>query len=275
MEPFLGSGVVAFNLAPDRAVLSDTNPHIIGLYAAVQSGKINSGMVRDFLAKEGRTLAAEGAEHYYTTRERFNKEGSPLDFLFLNRSCFNGVMRFNRQGKFNVPFGHKPHRFSPSYITKISNQLDWVAKQMRGKRWEFKVAQWEETIERTRPNDFVYFDPPYAGRHADYYNSWDQADAESLAEAAKGLDCGFALSTWLQNQYRKNEHIDTCWTDMVIRKRKHFYHVGSSGRYRNEMEEALVLRPGFAVLNAWKQTTPDTPMPSQLSLGLSDSSSTP
>lgn len=77
VEPFLGSGVVAFNLAPDRAVLSDTNPHIIRLYAAIQSGKLNSDIVRDYLAKEGKILAAIGAEHYYAVRERFNEQGSP------------------------------------------------------------------------------------------------------------------------------------------------------------------------------------------------------
>lgn len=273
LEPFLGSGVVAFNLAPDRALLSDTNPHIIGLYAAIQSGNLNSGMVRDFLVKEGRTLATEGAEHYYAVRERFNEEGSPLDFLFLNRSCFNGVMRFNRQGEFNVPFGHKPQRFSPSYITKISNQIGWVAKQMRGKKWEFRVARWEETLERTRSDDFVYLDPPYAGRHADYYNSWGEADAARLAEAVKELDCGFAVSTWLANRYRKNEHIGTHWTDMDVRSRKHFYHVGSNERYRNEMEEALIVKPEFAAPNVRNFATTQATVSLQLPLDLSDSSS--
>lgn len=120
---------------------------------------------REFLECEGKKLAAGGAEYYYEVRQRFNEKQSPFDFLFLNRSCFNGVMRFNRHGQFNVPFGHKPQRFAPAYITKIVNQIGWAAKQMQGKEWEFRVAPWEETLSQAAPNDFVYLDPPYIGRH--------------------------------------------------------------------------------------------------------------
>lgn len=129
IEPFLGSGVVAMNLAPPRALLADTNRHIIALYQAIQSGEVNRSTPRDHLEAEGSKLAAGKADYYYEVRERFNTEPTPLDFLFLNRSCFNGVMRFNRQGKFNVPFGHKPERFAKSYVTKIVNQVGWVAKK--------------------------------------------------------------------------------------------------------------------------------------------------
>ena len=137
VEPFLGSGVVAFNLRPERALLTDTNRHIIGLYQAIQSGEINQEAVRNYLETEGDKLSQSGAEYYYAVRHRFNENGSPLDFLFLNRSCFNGVMRFNRKGEFNVPFGHKPQRFAKAYITKIVNQVGWVARQMQGREWNF------------------------------------------------------------------------------------------------------------------------------------------
>ena len=62
IEPFLGSGVVAFNLAPEQALLSDTNQHIINLYTAIQRGEMNRGVVREFLCDEGRKLEAGGAE---------------------------------------------------------------------------------------------------------------------------------------------------------------------------------------------------------------------
>ncbi len=140
IEPFMGFGVVALNLAPQRALLVDTNVHIINLYAAIQRGEVLSSLVREHLKIEGRKLATRGADYFYEVRDRFNQQGDVLDFLFLNRSCFNGVMRFNRRGQFNVPFSHKPERFAQSYITKISNQVSWVAKQMQGKDWEFKVS---------------------------------------------------------------------------------------------------------------------------------------
>src|SRR5581483_5308345 len=139
-----------------RALLADTNQHLIAFYRAIQSGELTPQAVRDFLVAEGKKLAAQGADYYYEIRERFNAHGSPYDFLFLNRSCFNGVMRFNNQGRFNVPFGHKPQRFSPAYITKIANQVSWAAKQMRDKDWEFRVAQWNETLAEAQPDDFVY-----------------------------------------------------------------------------------------------------------------------
>ncbi len=246
IEPFVGSGVVALNLAPQRAVLADSNPHVVNLYCAIQRGEINPDAVREYLGEEGRKLSSRGADYYYEVRTRFNNLGCPFDFLFLNRSCFNGVMRFNKRGKFNVPFGHKPQRFSKGYITKIANQVNWAAKQMAGKEIEWRVADWKNTLSEAQPNDFVYMDPPYVGRHTDYFNSWDEEAASRLASAARKLPCGFAVSMWLENAYRHNSHIELCWSDMEIAEFAHFYHVGSKESLRNKMTEALIIKPGFA-----------------------------
>ena len=124
IEPFLGSGVVALNVAPRRALLADSNPHLIRFYQAVKGGDVDGPRAKRFLQREGRLLAERGQDHYYSVRDRFNSTGDPLDFLFLNRSCFNGMIRFNKKGRFNVPFGHKPNRFAQAYITKIVNQIE-------------------------------------------------------------------------------------------------------------------------------------------------------
>src|SRR5262249_10181055 len=160
-------------------------------------------------------------------------------FLFLNRSCFNGVMRFNGKGAFNVPFGHKPNRFSQSYITKIVNQVAWVARQMSGKNWDLRVATWEETLQAVVTADFVYIDPPYIGRHTDYYNSWTEADANHLAEVTQATPGGYAVSMWRENRYRRNGHIDIAWPGAEMRVCRHFYHVGSTEALRNAVDEAL------------------------------------
>lgn len=246
IEPFLGSGVVAFNLAPARALLADTNEHIIRLYRAIQTGEINQSNVREFLTAEGQKLSQQGESFYYEVRDRFNQKASPFDFLFLNRSCFNGVIRFNQKGRFNVPFGHKPERFAPAYITKIVNQVGWVAKQMRSKDWEFRVATWSEVLKEVTPQDFVYLDPPYIGRHTDYFTQWSESEAIALAQTTKKLSCGFALSMWLENQYRKNGHLSQYWSELEVRTFSHFYHVGATENLRNEMNEALVLKAGFS-----------------------------
>jgi len=245
VEPFLGSGVLAFNLAPDSAVLTDTNRHIIALYQAIQRGEITGEIVRSFLTIEGKELS-NTSDYYYIVRERFNQTGSPLDFLFLNRSCFNGVMRFNRKGQFNVPFCKKPDRFSQAYVTKIANQVDWVRRQMHGRKWEFRTCDWRETLADLQPGDFVYVDPPYIGRHTDYFNAWDDAEAVALAGQVQSLPCGFALSMWLENRHRRNEHMDLHWAATEIRTIEHFYHVGSSEDLRNSMNEALAIRNGYA-----------------------------
>ena len=269
IEPFIGSGVVALNLAPQRALLSDTNRHIINFYKAIQTGELTPESVRDYLISEGKKLATQGADYYYEVRERFNTQGSSFDFLFLNRSCFNGVMRFNRQGRFNVPFGHKPQRFTQAYITKIANQVNWAAKQMRDKDWEFRVTNWDKIFTEARPCDFVYLDPPYIGRHTDYYNSWSEDEAVRLAVDAQKLPCGFALSMWLENRYRKNTHIEEYWSGLELRICSHFYHVGSSEDLRNEMDEALLIKPGFATSDLGKQKTTRGATANQLSFGFS------
>ena len=148
----------------------------------------------------------------------------------------------------------QPARFSKAYITKIVNQVAWAAKQMQGKDWEFRVAKWDEVLPEAQPDDFVYMDPPYIGRHADYYNSWDQADAERLALVAKELSCGFALSMWLQNRYRKNVHVENCWSELDIRAFRHFYHVGSTESLRNRMDEGLIIKSGFATPDGEQET---------------------
>ena len=102
IEPFMGTGVVAFNLAPRHALLCDANPHLVNFYQAIADEDITAEIVRDFLNREGEKLLEQGASHYYLVRERFNRDHQPLDFLFLNRAGFNGMIRFNRKGEFNI-----------------------------------------------------------------------------------------------------------------------------------------------------------------------------
>jgi len=88
----------------------------------------------------------------------------------------------------------------------------------------------------------IYADPPYAGRHVDYFNSWSEADEIELAYLLKKLPCDFILSTWHSNEFRKNTLIDVNWNDprFHILLREHFYHVGSSEDLRHPMIEALI-----------------------------------
>lgn len=239
-EPFMGSGVVGINLAPQRAVFSDTNPHTIALYNAIKVGEITSCGVREYLEYEGAQLALKDDEHYYYIRDRFNETHNPLDFLFLNRSCFNGMIRFNRHYKFNVPYGHKPERFAKAYITKIVNQVKHLETILPENKWEFICCPFEETIARATPNDFIYCDPPYIGRHVDYYDSWDEEHEITLRNALFTSEARFMLSTWDENNYRKNKYIDAIWQNCYKITKEHFYHVGAKESNRNPITEALL-----------------------------------
>jgi DNA adenine methylase len=242
VEPFCGSCVVPFNVQPEKALLCDTNVHIIRLYQDIQQGKLTPGVAKAFLDAEGERLSAKGEDHYYVVRERFNRESSSLDFLFLNRSCFNGVMRFNRQGCFNVPYCHKKDRFAQAYVTKITNQIRRIGEVISSHDWTFAARDFRQTLADARPGDMIYADPPYAGRHVDYFNSWSDSDEQELASLLKNLPCGFMLSTWHSNEFRKNLLLEENWTgpDFHVLLREHFYHVGSSEDLRHPMVEALI-----------------------------------
>lgn len=240
-EPFMGSGVVGLNLAPKHAVFSDVNPHVINLYNAIKNGEITSWAVREYLEREGRSLLEWDDKHYYYIRDRFNECHDPLDFLFLNRSCFNGMIRFNKNYKFNVPYCHKPNRFAKGYITKIVNQVKWLENIFPQNDWQFKCQSFIETIGEASPGDFVYCDPPYIGRHVDYYDSWDEEYEIMLRNALLDSEVKFVLSTWDENRYRKNEYINKIWHGCYKVNKEHFYHIGAKENNRNSMLEALLM----------------------------------
>ena len=241
IEPFFGSGVVALNIMPPKAILADTNEHVINLYRGIKEGEINGRTVRFYLEREGAALLEKGECHYYAVRDRFNENGDPFDFIFLSRSCFNGMMRFNQKGGFNVPFCRKPERFRPALVTKIVNQVEWARVVMEGKDWEFVVQDWRTTIADAKPRDVIYCDPPYIGRHTDYYSSFTDHEADDLAEALIKTAAGFALSMWLENKYRRNDYVDRWFADFPQRTMSHFYHVGPSESLRNQMTEVVIL----------------------------------
>ena len=181
-----------------------------------------------------------GYGHFRKIRDRFNKDFNPLDFIFLSRTGFNGMMRFNRHGKWNVPFCKKPGRFSPAYITKICNQIDNVVSVIRKKDWIFLNQSFLDTILLAGENDIIYCDPPYFGRHVDYYNGWTEDDEIALYKSLCNTKAKFILSTWHHNKYRKNSMITRLWDKFNVETKEHFYHSGGYVENRHSITEALV-----------------------------------
>jgi len=242
IEPFLGTGVVAFNSGFRRALLSDINPHIIRFYQAVKDREITSRRVREYLVDEGAHLEVapeDGYEYFRAVRDRFNRDQRSLDFLFLSRAGFNGMMRFNRKGAWNIPFCQKPTRFSRSYVTKVANQVHDVACLIQP-AWEFVVGDFEATILAATKDDFIYCDPPYIGRYVDYYSGWKEEDEHRLFKLLSDTSARFVLSTWHHNDFRVNPFIDLLWSKFNIVTRDHFYHSGGKLENRRSVVEALV-----------------------------------
>lgn len=244
IEPFLGTGVVAFNSGSKSAILNDTNPHIVNFYRGIQNNSISAPLMRIYLETEGELLRRgdeNGYSHYRKVRERFNREFSPYDFIFLSRAGFNGMMRFGKKGNWNIPFCKKPNRFAQAYVTKIVNQVSDVARIIRPEpEWVFFNKSFSEIIPLATKDDLIYCDPPYFGRYVDYYNGWTEKDEELLFNQLNSTDAKFILSTWHHNDWRENEMIKKFWSKFNIITRDHFYHSGGKIENRKTIVEALV-----------------------------------
>ena len=244
IEPFFCTGVVGINSPmKGKHIAGDTNPHVIAFYQDLKDGVIDEYKMREYLEKETKLLSTSdenGYVHYREVKERFNREHSPYDFIFLSRAGFNGMMRFNRKGEWNIPFCKKPNRFSPAYITKICNQVAKVREIIQHQDWTFKNASFDTVIKQADEGDLVYCDPPYYGRYVDYYNGWTEEDEALLYNMLVNTKAKFILSTWHHNEFRKNEMVDRYWGNFNVMTKEHFYHSGGHKENRHAIVEALV-----------------------------------
>ena len=243
IEPFMGSGVVGFNIKPRRAIFSDINPHLINFYNALKSKKISHITLKNFLYEEGKILSERGENYYYEVRERFNRYHDSSDFLFINRACFNGMIRFNRKGQFNVPYCHKPQRFSKAYITKIANQVKYIESCLSDFDWEFVCQDFQKTLRQAREFDdvLIYCDPPYIGRHVDYFDTWNEDSEKILCDLLQANNQPFILSTWEHNKFRVNHYVEKIWGFCDKITQEHFYYVGAKEINRHSITEAILI----------------------------------
>ena len=243
IEPFLGSGEVLINLKPKKAIVNDINPHIINFFKDLKNKKINSDMIKNYLIIEGEKLKIKGFNYWYKKRDEFNANPDSLNFLFLNRSCFNGILRFNSKGNLNTPFCNKTERFSKALITKIVNQVIYIEKCLEECDWEFYCMDVFEFINRKCLNvkaSFYYFDPPYIDRYSDYFSQWTKKENNLLIDFIINNNIKFIYSNWLKNKWRTNEEITLLKEKFKIELVEHFYYVGGKLENRNSMIECLI-----------------------------------
>lgn len=185
-EPFAGGASLFFKLADAppfrRAVLADRNAELVNLYA----------VVRDHLPQLMKALQKhqQGEEAYYEVRDADTDKMSDVAraarVVYLNRTCFNGLWRVNKSGRFNVPYGQviRPRLCDPARMERASLAL----AKTRLVNDDFSKA-----VSKAKAGDFVYFDPPYApisatSKFTDYAGGGFGMDAQArLAEVARTL----------------------------------------------------------------------------------------
>ena len=139
-----------------------------------------------------------------------------------------------------MPFCKKPTRFAQSLVTKITNQVKNISQIIETGNYEFKHQDFKTSLQEIKSNDLVYSDPPYIGRHVDYFDSWSEEEEIILNSELVDSDAKFIMSTWLSNKYRVNEYIFSIWKNCYVSSVEHFYHVGGKEVNRNAVYEALL-----------------------------------
>jgi len=214
VEPFVGGGALFFSRRPERALLTDINPALVATYSAIRDD------VHAVIAALRGLANRHSKESYYEVRERYN-QGRRVStskraamFIYLNKTCFNGLHRVNRKGEFNVPVG--------SYKNpRILNEDALHAASHALRRAHLQCTSFDALLENAKPGDFVYFDPPYepvsqtasfTSYARDGFSQEDQARLRDVYRALDRRGCKLMLSNsdvhFIRDLYR-SFNIDT------------------------------------------------------------------
>jgi len=189
-EPFVGGGTVAFYLIKNhpeikKIYLSDVNEELVTTYNVVKKS------VEELITLLKEYKLYHNKEFYYKIRAEDVKKLTPVQiaarFIYLNRTCFNGLYRVNSKGGFNVPIGSykNPAICNEEDLREISRLLQ---------KDDIRVARFDDAVKEAREGDFVYFDPPYyplkKGKSFTTYTkeAFLEKEQEKLAQLFKGLD---------------------------------------------------------------------------------------
>lgn len=152
-EPFMGSACMFFSIRPTKAVLADKNEELVNLFKVM---KAKPHVLHGLLAQHA---IAHGDAYYYEVRDE--TPSTSVDraarTLYLNRACFNGIYRVNKQGIFNVPKGSKE--------TILMDTDDFAATARALKCATILASDFEPVIDQAKRGDLVFADPPYTVRH--------------------------------------------------------------------------------------------------------------
>lgn len=237
-EPFLGGGAVFFHLQPQESYLYDLNPALIEVYTVIRD-RVDDLIAALYVHRNDR-------DYFYEVRAQDSAQLTPVQraarFIFLNRTCYNGLYRVNRAGQFNVPFGRYKN---PTICDEPGLQA--ASSALQGAH--LAVADFQVTLEHAEAGDLIYFDPPYeplsqTSSFTSYTNNgFTSADQRRLAEVFRTLhDRGCLLM--LSNS--SAALIRTLYAGFVVREIRARRLINSKADGRGLITELLVTNYGSA-----------------------------
>ena len=251
IEPFVGSGALMFHILNNfnikEVIISDYNKSLIDLYNTIKSDIYTLINNLKQIEKEYKNLTEfERKEFYYEKREKFNKTTDTLQksvlFIFLNRTCFNGLFRVNSKGEFNVPHG----RYKNPKICDEDNLLN-VSKTLQNVTIIY--GDFEITKKYIDKNSFIYLDPPYrplnnTSNFTSYSSQFDdkeQIRLKNFIDYINKKKAKFLLSNSdPKNTNPDDNFFDNLYKDYKIERIRAKRMINSNGNKRGEIKEILI-----------------------------------
>ncbi|AIE75490.1 MULTISPECIES: DNA adenine methylase [unclassified Synechocystis] len=263
IEPFIGGGALFFdviqNYSINSALIYDINPELIMAYQVVQRDVQSLiALLKDFAADyQGRDTEAR-KDYFYQRREEFNRQKQWIDFtiynqgwigrtallIFLNRTCFNGLFRLNKNGDFNVPHGRyqNPKIVDPDNLVAVSRILQTT---------HIQLGDFEQCYGHITPETFIYFDPPYRplSDTANFtaYSTFSFGDRQQirLAKFFTRLDREKGAKLMLSNADPKNTNVeddffDDLYQDFTLHRILAPRMINSNAKKRGNVSEIVV-----------------------------------
>jgi DNA adenine methylase len=175
LEPFIGGGSVFFHLAPKKAVISDVHKELIDFYKSIKDG--HSETIYKFMEDN-----SNEEETYYKVRDEMrvnNYIDNGKRFFYLRKTCFRGMMRYNKEGKFNIPYG----KYKKINYEELKNPL---YKKLFENTQVLNTSYQTIFRDYDNENNFMFLDPPYDSEFTDYgYCEFDKNQQKELAELFK------------------------------------------------------------------------------------------